>query len=196
MSKASPKRLPPEERSAAILQAAQALLQRSGLQGFSLEAVAREAGVALSLPRHYFGGYRELLKAATEDLLREVERTMLDRRSKTPLLQRFTAYLDILSRNPWAHEIWMRSAETHPEVDALVRNARLRMAEGMYRRPWTQLSLREQYDARGRIGYVEAIVTDWLERGEVDKETVVDLIVRVISEPAAVGSGPVPAIAV
>lgn len=181
MADGTVKRLAPDERRAEILQAAKRLLERKGLDGFSLEAVAREAGVALSLPRHYFGGYRDLLKAATEDLLTEVETTLLSRDLKLPLAARFAAYLDLLSKNPWGHQVWMRSAEIHPEVDAIVRGARRRMSEAMCRKPWRQMTKREQLDARGRIGYVEAIVSDWLERGCNDRATLVDLIVQAVS---------------
>jgi AcrR family transcriptional regulator len=186
MSGGSPKRLAGDERKARILEATIRLLERKGLDGFSLDAVAREAGVALSLPRHYFGGYRDLLKAATEDLLRDVETILLSREVKTPLPERFAAYLDILRRNPWGHEVWMRSAQVHPGVDAIVRRARRRMAEGMYRKPWGKLSRREQFDARGRIGYVEALVGDWLGRNG-DRDTVVELIMGAITLPQAVG---------
>ncbi len=185
MADGIPKRLPPDQRMAGILRAATQLLASKGVEGFSLEAVARQAGVALSLPRHYFGGTRDLLKAATEDLLKEVETTLLSRDVKLSLQQRFAAYLDLLARNPWGHHVWTRSAEIHPEVDGVVRRARRRMAQSMYRRPWNELTRREQFDARGRIGYVEAVVFDWLERGAKDRDIVVDLIVQAITLPKA-----------
>jgi len=177
----TPRRLAPDERRAEILKASTRLLEREGLEGFSLEAVAREARVALSLPRHYFGGYRDLLKAATEDLLEEVETTLLSREVSTPLAQRFAAYLDLLRKNPWGHQVWMRSAEIHPEVEAIVRNARRRMSESMYRKPWREMTKREQLDARGRIGYVEALVAEWLERRNGDRDVVVELILQAIT---------------
>lgn len=188
MKKRVKKRLDPEERKAAILQSAKALLSREGLDGFSLEAVAREAGVALSLPRHYFGSYRDLLKAATEDVLKHVETLMLDRTLTLSFEARFSAYLEVLEKNPWGHVVWMRSAELHPDIHAVVRNARTRMGEAMYRRPWDQLSLREQLDARGRIGYIEAIVSEWHDQGFAHRELFVDLIVSVIFEPARAAS--------
>ena len=183
MADGSPRRLAHHERKAEILQAATALLEREGLRGFSLEAVARDAGVALSLPRHYFGSSRDLLKAATEDLLKKVETILLSREVKLSLRARFAAYLDLLAGDPWGHEVWMRSSDIHPEVDAIVRQARRRMSEAMYRRHWHELSEREQFDARGRIGYIEALVTDWLERGADDRDVVVDLILQAVTLP-------------
>ncbi len=181
MADGTPKRLAPDERKAALLSAAISLLARKGLEEFSLEAVAREAGVAPSLPRHYFGGYRDLLKAATEDLLKLVEKTLLGRNVDVDLRTRVTDYLYLLKDNPWGHQVWMRSPDIHPDVDAIVRNARRRMAESMYRKTWRTLSKQEQLDARGRIGYVESVVAEWLERGAGDQEIVTDLIIEKIA---------------
>ena len=181
MADKTQKRLAPDERKAALLSTAIALLARNGLEEFSLEAVAREAGVALSLPRHYFGGYRDLLKAATENLLKEVEQTLLSQEVTLDLRSRVSSYMDLLATNPWGHQVWMRSASIHPDVDAIVRQARRRMAEAMYRKSWQSLSLQEQFDARGRIGYVEAVISDWLEAGSTDRELVAELVVRIIS---------------
>ena len=181
MADGTPKRLAPDERKAAILSAAISLLARKGLEEFSLEAVAREAGVALSLPRHYFGGYRDLLKAATEDLLKTVEKTLLGRDITLDIESRVNAYMDLLAENPWGHQVWMRSPDIHPDVDAIVRKARRRMAESMYRKTWRELSKDEQFDVRGRIGYVEGVVADWLDRGAADRDIVSKLIVGKIS---------------
>lgn len=177
------RRLSPDERKAEIMSAAVRLLKREGLDGFSLEAVAREARVAMSLPRHYFGGYRDLLKASTEELLTQVEQTLLGRDQKRSLSNRFSAYLDLLLKNPWGHQVWMRSAEIHPEVDAIVQKARRGMAESMYRKKWDDMSMREQLDARGRIGYVEALVSNWLDLGYSLEDIVVGLIVEAITLP-------------
>lgn len=185
MADGSVKRLSPDERKAEIMSAAVRLLKREGLDGFSLEAVAREARVAMSLPRHYFGGYRDLLKASTEELLTKVEQTLLGRDHKLSLSYRFSTYLDLLSKNPWGHQVWMRSAEIHPEVDAIVHKARRGMSESMYRKKWREMSKREQLDARGRIGYVEALVSNWLDRGRGNRDIVVGLIVEAITLPEA-----------
>lgn len=184
MADGSPKRLAPDQRKAAILSAAISLLERNGLKGFSLGAVAREAGVALSLPRHYFGSSRDLLKAAIEDLLVEVEATLLGRDFKGGLAERFAAYLDLLAKNPWGHDVWMRAAEIHPKVEGVVHEARLRMAETMWRRPWRELTKMEQLDARGRIGYIETVVAEWLKHGAGDKAAVLELLVRAGTMPA------------
>lgn len=172
------RRLSPEVRSAGILQAARSLLDRVGVQGFSLEAVAREAGVAASLPRHYFGSSAELLGAATIEVLREVERALLRRDASLSLAQRFSIYLNVIHRHPWGHSVWVRSTEIHPTIDALVHKARGRMAEAVFGRPWRALNHKERIQARGWVGFVEAVVTDWIERGFADQELVVEVLIQ------------------
>ena len=57
------RRLAPDARRQQILHAARTTLATTGVTGFSLDQVAREAGVAVSLPRHYFGSREGLLQA-------------------------------------------------------------------------------------------------------------------------------------
>lgn len=183
MSVKTKNRLDPDERKKLILGAAIRLLAQKGLDGFTLEAVAREAGVALSLPRHYFGGYKDLLKAATEDLLNEVKQILLSREIELSIKDRFSAYLDILHKNPWGHHVWMRSSDVHHEVESLVSKARRTMSESMYRRPWKDLSKKEKIDARGRIGYIEAVVDEWLNANPKDRDMYVDLMLEIVNQP-------------
>ncbi len=165
MANDAPKRLAPALRKAGLLSAAINLLNREGLEGFSLEAVAREAGVAATLPRHYFGSSSDLLKAATNDVVKDVERVLLSRDLHLKLESRLANYLEILRKQPWAHRLWVRSADLHPQINAVVRRARRRMAENMYQRPWKELTEQQQYEALGKIGFIEAVVTECLERG-------------------------------
>lgn len=178
MADGAGRRLSAEVRSAAILEAAKRLLDRSGVRGFSLEAVAREAGVAASLPRHYFGGSVELLSAATVDVLKDVERALRVRDASISLETRFSTYLDLIQRYPWGHSVWMRSAEIHPSIETLVRKARIRLGAAVYRRPWSELSRREQIFARGWVGFVEAVISDWIERDFSDRELVLDVLME------------------
>lgn len=170
------KRLSPEARAAEILKAAKRLLDREGVRGFSLEAVAREAGVAASLPRHYFGGTVELLSTSTIDVLKEVEQALRARNTGVSLEERFTTYLDLIERHPWGHSVWMRSSEIHPTIETLVRKARNRMGEAIYHKPWNSLTRKEQIHARGCVGFVEAVVSDWVERDFADRKLVLEAL--------------------
>ncbi|WP_185266618.1 TetR/AcrR family transcriptional regulator [Halopseudomonas xiamenensis] len=173
---AATRRLSPEARKAQILKTARRILSQSGLNGFSLEAVAREAGVAATLPRYYFGSTDDLLRAATQDIMGEVEKVLLGNGSKEPMRNRFSSYLQIMKDAPWGHEVWMRASELHADLDSLVQSSRRHMVESMYGRPWSELDLLERLDGRGRIGYIEAVVSQWIEQGMGDVELVADIL--------------------
>ncbi len=185
MASLAKKRLSPDKRKAEIIDASIRLLSREGLDGYSLEAVAREARVAMTLPRHYFGGYRELLKASTESLLSDVERTLLGHEKSMSLVVRFSSYLELLYRNPWGHEVWMKSYEIHPDLHMTVNAVRMSMAQSIYRKKWDEMDVREKIDARGRIGYIETIVSEWLINKRSDREIIVGLIIEAITQPKA-----------
>ena len=56
-------RLSPPERRDRIIASAKTVLAKGGLRGFGLAAVAREAGIAIGLIGHYFGGIDGLVRA-------------------------------------------------------------------------------------------------------------------------------------
>jgi AcrR family transcriptional regulator len=57
-----------------ILDAAEALLDRKGPDGFGLAELGRDAGVSFGLIHHYFGGKEGLLRAVLRRTLREMGR--------------------------------------------------------------------------------------------------------------------------
>ncbi|WP_285261297.1 TetR/AcrR family transcriptional regulator [Halopseudomonas bauzanensis] len=173
-----PKRLSPEARRAQILKAASDLLAESGLNNFSLEAVARKAGVAATLPRYYFGATDELLRAATQDIVEEVERVLLAPEPDMPIRDRFARYLATLKEAPWGHDVWMRASDLHTDLENIVQTARQHMVEGMYGKAWNELDPLERYEGCGRIGYIEAVVAHWIEHGMKDTAMVVDILTR------------------
>jgi len=71
------------ERRDQILDALERCLRRRGLEGTTLDAVAREAGVQRPLIRHYFGNRDELLAAAVARAVarhgREIEAALAER---------------------------------------------------------------------------------------------------------------------
>jgi AcrR family transcriptional regulator len=176
MADGTTRRLSPEVRSAAILEAAKRLLDREGVPGFSLEAVAREAGVAASLPRHYFGGSVELLSAATIDVLKQVERAV--RAPQVGVEGRVSGYLDVIRTYPWGHSVWMRAGEIHPSIETLVNKARVRLGAAILGKPWSSMSRREQIHARGSVGFAEAVVSDWIERGFTERKLVIEALIH------------------
>jgi AcrR family transcriptional regulator len=171
------RRLPPAERRSGILAAARASVAALGPADFSLEDVAARAGVASSLPRHYFGSRDGLLIAVTEQVVGEVLAVLGAPRKFGGLAPRLEGYLDILEHDPWAHEVWMRGARAHPELTRIVARARRYLAEFSFATAWEDMSTDTRIAASGWAGYFESVVSNWLDEGMPDREPVIRVLV-------------------
>lgn len=91
------RRLPAQERRERIIASARAALIKGGLRGFGISVVAKEAGVAIGLIGHYFGGIDGLLKA----LLQSVVARKQNMPSEVPetLEKAFFVLCNIVERN-------------------------------------------------------------------------------------------------
>jgi AcrR family transcriptional regulator len=66
-----PKVVDQEQQRLQLAEAAIRVIERSGIQGATVRAVAREAGVSRGLFAHYFQNHRELIGAAMTAMVRE-----------------------------------------------------------------------------------------------------------------------------
>jgi DNA-binding transcriptional regulator YbjK len=66
-----PKVVDQEQQRLQLAEAAIRVIERSGIQGATVRAVAREAGVSRGLLAHYFENHRELIGAAMNAMVRE-----------------------------------------------------------------------------------------------------------------------------
>ena len=82
------RRLPVPERREQIIASARAALVKGGLRGFGLAVVAKEAGVAIGLIGHHFGGIDGLIKALLHSVVaaKKAPRQRCPKRWKQPLL--------------------------------------------------------------------------------------------------------------
>lgn len=171
------RRLAPDARRAQLLEAARECLAEHGLAGFSLESVARQAGVTGQLLRHYFGSGDGLLStlatALTENAVGMWLVPVID---DEDLAQRFEAYLDFIAANPWAHAIWMHAGEQRPEVAAVVTPIRRRLAAGGG--DWDALPRREQLAAMGWVSFVEGVVQEWIAGGLEDRDATLAVLIE------------------
>lgn len=74
---ARPRRRNREQTIEVILDAAEALLENKGPDGFGLAELGQEAGVSFGLIHHYFGGKEGLLRAVLQRSLRELGREII-----------------------------------------------------------------------------------------------------------------------
>ncbi len=169
------RRLAPEARQAQILAAARECLAEDGVAAFSLEAVAARTGVTGPLLRHYFGSRDGLLLAAARAMLGELLAGFVQSEGQ-PLEDRLAAYLGHLRRMPWAQRIWMHAPEIHPEIGALVADARIRLAEISAGEEWSSMSARRRLEVIGWIGLVESTIVLWIEEGMPESARILDVL--------------------
>ena len=165
-----------DERRTEILRAATRVLARDGLDRFSLEEVARESGVAATLPRHYFGSRDGLLGATIAEVVDDLATALTTPEPGLDAHQRIDAYVRRLVAQPWAHAIWMRAHDLHPDIHAHLRDIARRIAGRIIGRPWAEMGPADQLRASGWVGYATAAVTVWFERDEHDPQLLIDAL--------------------
>jgi AcrR family transcriptional regulator len=98
----------------ALLQAAERVLERDGLAGLTLRAVAREAGVSHAAPTHHFGDLTGLVSELAAIGFRQFNTTMADACSaETPYpakgLARAKAYIAYAKAHPGMYGLMFRT---------------------------------------------------------------------------------------
>ena len=170
------RRLPADKRRAQILDAARVVLARDGVDRFSLEEVAREAGVAATLPRHYFESRDRLLAAAVNALTLDVVEPLLRPDPALTLAERFRMYIRRISELRWGYAMWLRAQSVHPDVEAAAVDLRRRLTSLSFGRPWEELSTVEQLQGAGWVGYFTAAVAEWIEQESDDPEVLLEAL--------------------
>jgi AcrR family transcriptional regulator len=98
----------------ALLKAAETVLERGGLQGLTLRAVAREAGVSHAAPTHHFGDLSGLLSELAAIGFRQFNAAMIaaDSSGPSPLdraLARAKAYVAYARAHPGMYGLMFRT---------------------------------------------------------------------------------------
>lgn len=98
----------------ALLQAAEIVLERDGLQGLTLRAVAREAGVSHAAPTHHFGDLTGLLSELAAIGFQRFGRTMgeagaIDGTSADKAMARARAYVAYAKAKPGMYGLMFRT---------------------------------------------------------------------------------------
>jgi hypothetical protein len=66
------------------------------------------------------------LLSGTNDKGAAAERVLV-KRGPDDIRTRLSAYLDIIEREPWTHELWVRASHAHPDIERLVAHGRRRL---------------------------------------------------------------------
>jgi AcrR family transcriptional regulator len=175
-TKTPKKRLPPDQRRAQILDAATRVLAREGIARFSLEGAAREAGIAPTLPRHYFESRDQLLAAVVNEITPQVVEPLLRPDPAMSLEDRYREYIERVRKLPWAHGLWQRAEAVHPDLETAAEKLRRLFVALSYGTPWKELSPEQQFEGVGWIGFFTMAVTEWLEQGGEDEQVLLTVL--------------------
>jgi AcrR family transcriptional regulator len=179
-------RLATDERRAQLLDLGVRLFSRRPYDEVSIDDIAAEAGISKGLLYHYFGGKRDFYVA----VVREAASRLGEATSPDPTLSPrdraitgLEAYLDFVDARAEAFTALMQGGlGTDPEIAAILEGTRAsieaRFLEGLgldAPRPVFRLAIRSW------LGAVERASLHWLEHRDVDRETLVALLLPVLA---------------
>jgi AcrR family transcriptional regulator len=176
-------RLRPDDRRAQLLARAERMFTERAYDDFSMDELARAAGVSKGLLYHYFPGkralYLEVLRGAASELL-ELMRPQPGLALGEQLRAALLAYLEYVRQRADAYRAMLRGGiGNDPDVAAVAedvrRTIRERILDGL-RVPEPAPALRTTLT--GWVGLVEAASLDWLEHDDLDAGRLVDLLVE------------------
>ncbi len=177
MAKAERVRLATDERRAQLLELGRRLFNERAYDEISIDDIASAAGISKGLLYHYFPSkrdfYVEIVRASARELVERTEPSR-DLPPDEKLVRSLDAYLDYVQSNARAYAGLMRGGiGVDPEVSAIVEGTRRELIERLAREGLRLKELRPsvRIALRGWIGFVEAVSLDWLDQGDVDRET-------------------------
>lgn len=168
-------RLTPDQRRAAIVQAAVRVFEGRDPAAVTFEEIAVEAGVSRALVYNYFGDRGGLMAAVYEQLLVELDEELSQalvgplppRERVRDAVERYVAFAKAHARG-W-QTLAMLAATRHPEVQRARRERYERLAA-----VWGS-SAEARVVVTGLMGLLEAVTLDWLAEPSVDISRLVDL---------------------
>ncbi|WP_434042046.1 MULTISPECIES: TetR/AcrR family transcriptional regulator [Sorangium] len=197
-------RLDVDARRAQLLALGLELFSQRAYDDVAIDEVAQAAGISKGLLYHYFPTKREFYIAVLREAARELVERSLDV-DDVPVPERLRtgldAYLAYVERQGISYAAVFRGGiGSDAEVLAIIEETRSRFLDKLLaetpvadRPPALRVAL------RGWIGFVEATSLDWVERHELDRTSLRDLLADLLPEVVrlammhAGGQGPVAA---
>jgi AcrR family transcriptional regulator len=167
------------DRRAQLIEAGAELFNARPYDEISIDDIASSAGISKGLLYHYFAGkrglYVEVVRAESERL-REVTDTHGDDPTRAGL-DAFLSYVDG-RKQAWAALV-RGGVGADPEVAAIVEETRAELVTPVIARHWTGRRAAPpelRAAVRGWQGFVEAATLDWIERGDLDRAALRELL--------------------
>ena len=179
-----------DERRAQLLELGMDLFAERPFDDVSIDDIAQAAGVSKGLLYHYFGSkrayYVETVRVGCEALL-EACYIGLDLPIPDRARWGITAYLDFAAQHGAAYLVVLKSgvgvdAQVVEILEATRRTFSLRMLEGLGVAPDRPVF---RTLARTWVGSVEAATMDWLEHQDIDRDTMIELLLRMLGDLVA-----------
>ena len=160
-------RLDPDARRAQLVELGLKMLSTRPLDKVAIDDIAAEAGISRGLLFHYFPTKRDfhvaVARAAAQDLLARTD-TRVGSSLMARLRANVEAFVDHLTENRDAYVAFIRgSAGGDPELLAVYEDT--------------------------RTAFTEEVTVDWLSRGSLDRDDVVDLIDEALVALVTVATG-------
>jgi AcrR family transcriptional regulator len=173
-------RLDPEARRAQLVGLGLQMLSTRPLDKVAIDDIAAEAGISRGLLFHYFPTKRDfhvaVARAAADELL---TRTEAD--PALPAMDRLRAgveaFVDHVTANRDAYVALIRgSAGGDPAVMEVFEETRVAFTDRVLDGFPAPHAPRLRAAVRGWVAFTEEVTVDWLSRGALDRDEVVDLI--------------------
>ncbi|WP_437775530.1 TetR/AcrR family transcriptional regulator [Sorangium sp. So ce1097] len=180
-------RLDLDARRAQLLALGLELFSQRAYDDVAIDEVAQAAGISKGLLYHYFPTKRDFYIAVLREAARELVERSLDV-DHVPMHERLRtgldAYLAYVERQGISYAAVFRGGiGSDAEVLAIIEETRSRFLDKLLadapvaeRPPALRVAL------RGWIGFVEATSLDWIERHELDRSSLRDLLADLLPE--------------
>ena len=183
------RRLDVDVRRAQLLEAGARLFTEKGYEGVSMNDVARAAGISKGLLYHYFPGKEEFFAATLEAAAQELAALTATDPSTPPLeqvLQALDAYLAWIEDNAKSYAALLGAAGSVGEAGRLVEQVReataTRIIEGLGAKGRRAKEL--DVAVRGWLWAIDGACLRWLERGDIPRERLRDLLLAMLGAVA------------
>ena len=184
MAEAAYTRLGVDERRRQLLEAGARLFTEHAYEELTMSRIAAEIGISKGLLYHYFPSKADYFQATLEEAAADLERVTRPDPDKPPAEQLFhavDAYLRWIDEHSDSYVKLLRSANALTEVSSLIDRVRDETADRIAaaltpgrRKP--RPALRTAVHAW--LWSIDGACLDWLERRDMSREQVRDLLVR------------------
>jgi len=167
------------DRRAQLIETGAELFSARPYDEISIDDIAAAAGISKGLLYHYFSGkrglYVEVVRAESERL-----RDVTDVGGEDPIRAGLDAFLDYVADHATAWAAMVRGGVgSDEEVAGIVEDTRTAMVDRVLTRHWTKRRAAPpalRIAVRGWQGFVEAATLEWIERGDLDRAVLRELL--------------------